>query len=175
MLRSTKEDLVGEFNEIFKEAQAGILVEFQGTNVADITDVRKALNERGAKLRVVKNSLAKIASEGTPYEGLKDDFVKTRALAYSSEDPVGVAKVISEKAKKIETMNLISGVLVTGEAGQVMSEAQIIDLGNMPSKEDLLVKLLYVLNAPVTNFVRTLNEVPASFVRVLSAAAEAKN
>ena len=175
MLRSTKEVLVGEFNSIFAEAQAGILIDFQGTSVADLTAVRKALNAKGAKLRVVKNSLAKIASEGTPYEGLKDDFVKTRALAYSSEDPVGVAKVIADQAKTIETMQLISGVLVTGEKGKVLSEADIKALGEMPSREDLLCKLLYVLNAPTTNFVRTLNEVPASFARVLSAVAESKN
>ena len=175
MDRSRKEKLVAEFHEIFESAVAGVLVDFQGTTVEELTTLRKSLFGQNSKMRVLKNTLAKKAAEGTPFEGIAQDFVHSRAFVYSTEDAVQAAKVMTEQAKANEKLKVISGVLVTGETGQVLDATGVKDLGNLPSKEELLVKLLYVMNATTTNFVRTLNEVPSSFVRTLAAVAESKS
>ncbi|MDT8446052.1 MAG: 50S ribosomal protein L10 [bacterium] len=175
MYRSQKEQLVAEFHEIFEHAVSGVLIDFQGTTVESVTALRKSLNENGAKLRVMKNTLAKIAAKGTAYEALADSFVQNRALVYSNEDPVSHAKVMTEVAKKNEKFKIVAGLLVTGEQGKLLDAAGVDALSKLPSKEELLVKLLYVMSAPTTNFVRTLNEVPAKFVRTLAAIAETKN
>lgn len=174
MQRSEKETLVKEFTEIFSSAVSGVLVDYKGSTVEELTNLRKALNEKNSKFRVLKNSLAKIAIAGTPFENLGEHFTQTRALVYSDEDPVGVAKIITDEAKKNDSIKPIAGVLVTGGKGELLDINGIKDLGNLPSKEELLVKLLFLMNAPATNFVRVLNEVPASFVRVLQAVADSK-
>lgn len=175
MLKSQKAELVEEFNGIFSEAVTGILVEYQGMTVEELTKLRKSLYENGTRMRVVKNTLAKRASEGTPFEGLGEFFTKTRALVYNPEDVVSPAKIITKAAEENEKLKVIAGVLVSGDQSEVLDQAGIKALGNLPSKEELIAKLLYVLNAPITNFVRTLNEVPSSFVRVLQATADSKN
>lgn len=174
MLKSKKLELVEEFSGIFKDAITGILVEYQGMTVEELTSLRKTLNEKGSRMRVVKNTLAKRASEGTPFEGLGDYFTKTRALIYNQEDVVSPAKIITKTAETNEKLKVIAGILVSGDQSEVLDQAGIKALGDLPSKEELIAKVLYVLNAPITNFVRTLNEVPSSFVRVVQAVADSK-
>lgn len=174
MERSEKEVLIKEFNEIFSTAVSGVLVDFQGCTVEELTNLRKTLHEKNSKFRVIKNRLAKIAAEGTPYEGLTDHFVQTRAFVYSDEDVASAAKIILKEAKSNEKIKVIAGGLVTGETGQVLDAAGVEALSNMPSREDLISKLLFLMNAPITNFARVLNEVPASFVRVLQSIADSK-
>lgn len=174
MDRATKELLVKEYKDLFSSAITGVLVDYKGLNVEEITDLRKTLYEKNSKLRVLKNSLAKIAAAGTPFEPLGEQFVETRALVYSEEDVAAPAKIITDAAKKNEKIKLISGVLVSGEKGEILDGVGIKALGNLPSKEELIVKLLFVMNAPITNFVRVLNEVPSKFVRTLKAVADSK-
>jgi large subunit ribosomal protein L10 len=173
MNKAEKEVLIQEFNEIFSKAVTGIL-DYKGATVSDLTTLRKTLYEKNTRFRVLKNSLAKRAAMGTPFEEINSSLTETRALVYSEDDPVAAAKALSDIAKGNDKIKLIAGILVTGTKGELMNPSQIKDLANMPSREDLLVKLLYVMNAPITNFVRTLNEVPASFVRVLQAYADSK-
>jgi len=174
MERPQKEQLVAEFQEIFNGSQSGILINFQGATVEALTGLRKSLFEHGGHLRVVKNSLAKIASQGTSFEALSDQFVQTRALVYGAEDAVAQAKVIVEAAKSDDNLEVIAGILVTGDQSKLLNTAEITDLSSLPSREELLVKILYLMNAPATNLVRTLNEVPAKFVRGLQAIADSK-
>lgn len=174
MKRNVKEELVSEYKGIFSDAAAGILVDYNGLTVEELTTLRKSLMEKGSRFRVMKNTLAKIAAAGTPYEALVDDFTSTRAFVYNAEDVVAPAKVITEAVKGNEKLKLIGGVLATGDKGELLDATGVKDLGNLPSKEELVAKLMYVLNAPITNFVRTLNEVPASFVRALQAVADKK-
>ena len=173
MERSQKEALIQEYNEIFSSAVSGVLVEYQGTTVEELTKLRKDLNAQGSRFRVLKNSLAKRAAAGTPYEGLADHFVKTRAFVYSDTD-AAAPKVITKAVKDNEKLKLIAGGLVTGETGVMLDAAGVEALGNLPSRDELLAKLLFLLNAPITNFARVLNEIPASFVRVLQAVADSK-
>ena len=174
MDRATKEILVKEYKDLFSSAITGVLVDYKGLNVEELTELRKTLFEKNSKFRVLKNSLAKIAVEGTPFENLGGHFVETRALVYSQEDVAAPAKIVSEAAKKNEKIKLISGVLVSGEKGEVLDPQGIKALGNLPSKEELIAKLLFVMNAPITNFARVLNEVPSKFVRTLQAIADSK-
>ncbi len=175
MERSHKEALIAEFQEIFNKAQSAVLVSFQGMTVDELTAIRKNLWVKDARIRVLKNRLARIAAKDTPFESLSDDFVQSRAIVYSETDAVATAKVMTEAAKKSEKLEIVSGVLVTSGAGQKLDLSGIKELGDLPSKEELVAKLLFVMNAPITNFVRTLNEVPASFVRTVQAVADSKN
>jgi len=118
--------------------------------------------------------LAKIALEGTPFEQLGEYLTETRALVYSEEDVASPAKLITKEANSNDHMKIIAGILVSGETGELLDTNGIKQLGNLPSKEELIAKLLFVLNAPITNLARTLNEVPASFVRTLQAIADSK-
>ena len=174
MDKATKEALVKEFNEIFSSAVTGVLVDYKGSTVEELTNLRKTLHGKSSRMRVVKNTLAKIAVAGTPFEGLSEYIKETRALVYSTEDPAAPAKIITEEIKKNENLKLVAGVLVSSGKGEVLDENAIKALGNLPSKEELLVKLLFLMNAPATNFVRVLNEVPSSFVRVLQSIADSK-
>jgi large subunit ribosomal protein L10 len=174
MDRATKEGLVKEYKDLFSSAITGVLVDYKGLNVEELTQLRKTLHEKQSKLRVLKNSLAKIAIVGTPFEELGDQFVETRALVYSEEDVASPAKIMTDAAKKSDKIKLISGVLVSGENGELLDQQGIKALGNLPSQEELISKLLFVMNAPITNFARVLNEVPAKFVRTLQAVADSK-
>lgn len=175
MDRSEKEALVQEYKEIFVNAPSGVLIDFQGLTVEQVTTLRKKLNEQHATMRVMKNSLAKIAAKGTHFEVLENDFVQSRAFVFSEEDPVAPAKIVADAAKDFEKLQLVSGALITGDKCDRLDAEGVKALGNMPSREELLVKLLFLMNAPATQFVRTINEVPAKFVRALSAIADSKN
>ncbi len=174
MNKLEKEALIKEYNEIFSSAVSGVLVDYRGSSVEELTNLRKTLHNKDSKFRVVKNTLAKRAVTGTPYEGLSEYFVNTRAFVYSDSDAVAAAKILSKAADDNDNLNLIAGSLVTGDVGEVLDVEGIKALSNLPSKEELIAKLLFVLNAPITNFVKVLNEVPASFVRTLQAIADSK-
>ncbi len=175
MDRSTKEALVAEYGDIFKSAVSGVLVNYKGITVEELTTLRKTLYEKNSRFRVLKNSLAKIAANGTPCEKLSEHFTETRAFAYSDKELAAPAKVISDEAKTNDKLKLIAGVLVSGEKAEVLNIEGIETLSSMPSREDLLTKLSYVMNEPATNFARVLNEVPSKFVRVLQAISDSKN
>ncbi len=174
MDRTAKEQLVKEYSELFSSAITGVLVDYKGLNVEELTDLRKTLYEKGSRFRVLKNSLAKIAITGTPFEDLGEHFTETRALVYSQEDVAAPSKIVTKAIKGNDKIKLIAGILVSGEKGELLDTDGVKALGNLPSQEELIAKLLFVLNAPITNFARVLNEVPSSFVRVLQAAADAK-
>ena len=174
MEKATKEKLVSEFNEIFSQVFSGILIDYKGMTVDELTNLRKKLFSSQSQIRIIKNKLAKRAAKGTPCEGLSEDFVNTRAFVYSSEDPVAPAKLILKEAEENDKIKLIGGVLNSTGTVTLMDVTEIKALGKLPSKEVLISKLLYVLNAPTTNFVRVLNEIPASLARVLQAAADSK-
>jgi len=174
MERATKEKLIKEFNEIFSTAVTGVLVDYQGSTVEELTQLRKTLFDKGSRMRVIKNTLAKLAVSGTPFESLGSHFQQTRALVYSTVDPTAPAKIIGDVVEKSKNLKLIAGVLVTSGKGELLDAEAVKALGKMPSKEDLLVKFLFLLNAPATQLTRVLNEIPASFVRVLKAIADSK-
>lgn len=173
MKRTEKETIVGSLAEIFKHNSIGLLADFRGMDVESITELRRRLHEASTGMRVLKNRMAKIAATGTPFEPLRDQMVQTRALIYGNE-PVGPAKVLVKYQAENDKFKVVAGLLVTGAGGVSLEPARLKELANLPSREELLVKLLYVCNATQTRFVRTLNEVPAKFVRALAAIRDQK-
>ena len=164
-----KKEVVAEVSERLKKAQAVVLAEYRGLPVEDITILRSQARASGVYLRVLKNTLARRAVQGTPFEKLADQMVGP--LAYGiSDDPVAAAKVLHAYAKGNEKLVIKGGAM----PGQVMSAKEIGQLATMPSREELLAKLLGTMQAPVAKFVQTLNEVPSKFVRTLAAYRDAK-
>jgi large subunit ribosomal protein L10 len=159
-----KKAVVAEVSEKIAQAQAIVLAENRGLEVQYMTQLRAKARSQGVYLRVLKNTLARRAVTGTPFEKLSDQM--TGPLAYGiSKDPVAVAKVLNEFAKGNEKFVIKAGAM----ANQVMSSKEVAALASLPSREELLARLMATMQAPVAKLVRTLNEVPAKLVRTLAA------
>jgi len=164
-----KKAVVAEVNEQVSNAQAIIIAEYRGLEVGQMTELRAKAREAGVYLHVLKNTLARRAIEGTPFEGLSDQLVGP--LIYGiSEDPVAPAKVLKAFSKDNDKLVLKAGAM----PNFIMDEAGVNALATMPSREELLAKLLGTMQAPVAKFVQTLNEVPSKFVRGLAAVRDQK-
>jgi large subunit ribosomal protein L10 len=164
-----KKAVVAEVSDKLAQAQAVVLAEYRGLTVGHMTQLRVNARNNGVYLRVLKNTLARRAVTGTPFEKLGDQMVGP--LAYGiSEDPVAVAKVLNEFAKGNDKFVIKAGAM----PNLVMSRADVANLATMPSRDELLAKLLGTMQAPIATFVRTLNEVPGKFVRTLAAVRDDK-
>ena len=159
-----KQTMVSEVSSQLKGAQSVIVAEYRGLNVDRITQLRAKARSSGLYLRVLKNTLARRAVQGTPFEKLIDQMVGP--LMYGiSKDPVAGAKVLSEFAKDNEQLVIKAGAM----PNTLMSAKDIKALALLPGREELLSKLLGTMQAPVAKLVRTMNEVPGKFVRTLAA------
>ena len=164
-----KQATVSEVATTLQGAQSLIVAEYRGLNVERITQLRSKARKSGVWLRVLKNTLARRAVKGTPFEKLSEKMVGP--LMYGiSQDPVAGAKVLSEFAKENEQFVIKAGAMPNA----VMSAQDIKALAQLPSREELLAKLLGTMQAPVTKLVRTMNEVPSKFVRTLAAYRDSK-
>jgi large subunit ribosomal protein L10 len=164
-----KQAVVAEVSEQLAKAQAVILAEYRSIPVKDMTDLRKKARSSGVYLRVLKNTLARRAVAETPFKGLSDKMVGPLAYGISS-DPVAAAKVLQEFAKENEKFVIKGGAM----PNLVMSPREVADLAKMPSRQELLARLLGTMQAPIAKFVRTLNEVPGKFVRTVAAVRDQK-
>ena len=159
-----KQAVVSEVSAKLKGAQAVIVAEYRGLDVGRVTQLRSKARKSGLYLRVLKNTLARRAVQGTPFEKLSDQMVGP--LMYGiSQDPVAGAKVLSEFAKDNEQFVIKAGAM----PNSLMSAKDIKALALLPSREELLAKLMGTMQAPVAKLARTLNEVPGKFVRTLAA------
>jgi large subunit ribosomal protein L10 len=162
--REEKAAVIDEVGAQVASAQAIIVAEYRGLEVGPITALRKQARQSGVYLRVLKNTLARRAVAGTPFEGLTDKLVGP--LIYGiSKDPVSAAKVLSDFAKSNDKLAIKAGAM----PNFVMDANGVKALAAMPSREELLSTLMATMQAPVTKFVRTLNEVPGKFVRTVAA------
>ena len=164
-----KQAVVAEIGGEVSKAQAIVVAEYRGLGVAAMTDLRKKARGSGVYLRVLKNTLARRAVAETPFAGLSDKMVGPLAYGICS-DPVKVAKVLHEFAKGNDKFVIKAGAL----ANQVMSAKDVANLASMPSREELLAKLMGTMQAPVATLLRTINEVPGKFVRTLAAVRDQK-
>jgi len=165
MNRTQKEQDVAELAEKFKRANIGILTDFQGLNVEQITDLRRKLREAQGEYRVVKNTLMRLAAKDTGIEPLLAQVQGSCAVALSYADPVATAKVVSDFAAKQDKLRIKSGVL----QGRLLQGAEVEQLAKIPPREVLLAQLLGVLVAVPTSLVRVLNAIPAKMVYALAA------
>ncbi len=159
-----KQAVVAELSERLVDAQAIVVAEYRGMGVVDMTGLRAKARANGVYLRVLKNTLVRRAVAGTSFAGLTEQLVGPLVYGISA-DPVAAAKVLSEFAKTNDKLIIKAGAM----PNFVMSAKDVSNLANMPSREELLAKLMGTMQAPVGQFVRTLNEVPTRFVRGLAA------
>src|SRR6201997_5254573 len=146
-----------------------ILTTFQGITVEDDTKLRRAVQAAGGKYRVVKNTLVERAGAGSFVEGLLKNLSGTNSIAYTSADPVALAKALTKIAKDVPAFQFRSGVV----EGRVVSIAEIQQLANLPSKEELISKIMFLLNAPAQRIAVALNALPRNLGVVVSEAVKA--
>jgi large subunit ribosomal protein L10 len=150
-------------------AKGIVLAEYRGLEVGNMTELRRKARGSGVYLRVLKNTLARRAVKDTPFAKLADQMVGPLVYGISS-DPVATAKVMNEFAKGNDKFVIKAGAMPNA----VISPKEVAALASLPSREELLAKLLGTMQAPIAQFVRTLNEVPSKFVRTLAAVRDAK-
>ena len=164
-----KQAVVSEIAAQLAKAQAVIVAENRGLPVEVVTSLRARARKSGLYLRVLKNTLARRAVKGTPFEKLAEQM--SGPLMYGiAQDPVAGAKVLSEFAKDNELFVIKGGAMPNA----MMSVKDVKALATMPSREELLAKLVGTLQAPIAKLVRTMNEVPGKFVRTLAAVRDSR-
>jgi len=146
-----------------------ILTTFQGITVEDDTKLRRAVQAAGGKYQVVKNTLAELAGTGTAAEGVLKNLKGTHSIAYTQTDPVALAKALTKIAKDVPAFQFKSGVV----EGKVISIAEIKQLAEMPSKEELISKIMFLLNAPAQRIASALHAVPRNLAVTVSEAVKA--
>lgn len=159
-----KQAVVAEVSAQLAKAQAVVLAEYRSVPVKEMTELRRKARGSGVYLRVLKNTLARRAVADTPFKGLTDKMIGPLAYGISS-DPVAVAKVLQEFAREHEKFVIKAGAM----PNVMMSAREVAELAKMPSRQELLAKLVATMQAPIAKFVRTLNEVPGKFARTLAA------
>lgn len=161
--RQQKEDILAGYKDGVAQATHAFLLGYKGISVPQVTELRQKVRDSGGSYLVVKNTLAKLAIEGQPLAELSDHFAGPTAVVYTNDEPVAVAKALTEFAKEAPVIEFKGGLL----NGQQVAADQIKDIANLPSREELITKLVFLLQSPISRFVRTLGAVPQDFVRVL--------
>ena len=164
-----KKAVVAEVSAQVATAQAIIVAEYRGLGVGSMTQLRAKARESGIYFRVLKNTLARRAVANTPFSGLSEHMVGPLAYGIGS-DPVAAAKVLHEFSRGNDKFVIKAGAMTD----RVITGSEIASLASLPSREELLGRLLGTMQAPIANFVRTLNEVPARFVRGVAAVRDQK-
>jgi large subunit ribosomal protein L10 len=146
-----------------------ILTTFQGITVEQDTKLRRAVQSAGGKYQVVKNTLAERAGSGTPAENVLKNLKGTHSIAYTQTDPVALAKALTKIAKDVPAFQFKSGVV----EGRVISIAEIKQLADLPSKEELISKIMFLLNAPAQRIATALNALPRNLAVTVNEAVKA--
>jgi len=165
-----KKQIVSEVGEVASGALSAVVAEYRGLTVADMTMLRNKARESGVYLRVVRNSLAKRAVEGTDFVCMQEAFTGPVLCAFSQEDPGSAARLLKDFSKEYESMN----VTALSIGGKLLGADQIDAVASLPTYEEALAKLMSVMNGPITKLTRTLNDVPGKLVRVVAAVKDAK-
>jgi large subunit ribosomal protein L10 len=168
--RSEKQADLDKLKTELAKVSTVILTTFQGITVQDDTKLRRAVQAAGGKYQVVKNTLAERAGAGTPAESLLKNLSGTNSIAYTMTDPVALAKALTKIAKDVPAFQFRSGVV----EGRVISIAEIQQLASLPSKEELVSKIMFLLNAPAQRIALALNALPRNVAVVVSEAVKAQ-
>jgi len=165
-----KKQFVQELKARLEKSAVVILTDYKGLDVEAMTELRAKLREAQVEYQVIKNTMLRLASEGTGAEAIKDSFVGPSAIAMSYEDPVAPAKILTAFAKDHDKLEIKIGVL----DGRVLDVSAIKALADLPSREQLLATVLSAMNAVPTALVTALNDVPRRMVNVLQAIKDQK-
>jgi large subunit ribosomal protein L10 len=167
---ASKQKIVQEISEKMQRSVTTVLTDYRGLNVAEVTRLRKELREAGVEYKVLKNTLTKLAVDKVGLEGLKKDLTGPIAIAFSYDDPVAPARILTKYAKETKKLTLKSGVV----EGKVIDLAGIIALAELPPREVLLAQVLAGLQAPISGFVNVLQGNLRNFACVINAIKEQK-
>ncbi|MHB8501176.1 MAG: 50S ribosomal protein L10 [Candidatus Acidiferrales bacterium] len=167
--RSEKQQDLDKLKLELAKVSTVILTTFQGITVEADTKLRRAVQAAGGKYQVVKNTLAERAGAGTPAENLLKNLTGTNSIAYTQTDAVALAKALTKVAKDVPAFKFKSGLV----EGRVISIAEIQQLANLPSKEELLSKIMFLLNAPAQRIAMVLNGLPRNLAVTVNEAIKA--
>lgn len=165
-----KKTIVNEVAGVAKQAVSLIAAEYSGLTVGQLTGLRKSAREAGVYMRVVRNTLARKALEGTQFACMQQELVGPLLLAFSQEDPGAAARLIRDFAKDNEKLKVKALALDS----QLLPASGLMKLASLPTRDEAIAQLMSVMNAPITKFVRTLAEPHAKLVRTVAAIRDAK-
>ena len=165
-----KKAIVAEVADVAAQAHSAVAAEYRGLTVEEMTKLRVEARNQGVYLRVVKNTLARRAIEGTDFECMRDGLVGPLVLAFSKEDPGSAARLIGDFAK--ENDKLVVRLVALG--GKLLEPSDLKAVANLPTRDQAISQLMAVMKAPVEKLARTLNEVPGKLVRTVAAIKDAK-
>ena len=160
-----KKALVQEVNAVAGDSTSAVAAEYRGLTVAEMTELRKNARDAGVYLRVVKNTLARRAVEGTDFECMQDTLKGPLLLAFAKEDPGAAARVIKDFAKEHDALQAVS----LSAGGQLLPGSDLSKLADLPTLDQARAMLLGVMVAPMTKLARTLAEPSAMLARTLQA------
>lgn len=169
--KAFKNDKVALIKEKIDKAQVAVVSEYTGLSVEEITKLRRELKKEGGDYMVTKNTLAKIAIKGTPYEVLAETLKGPIAIAFGFTDQVAPAKVLSKFIKDTKKGEIIAAAM----DGQLMSAEEAKALANLPSREELYAKMLGCINSPASGIANSVNAVMSSLVRAVAAVRDQKS
>ena len=165
-----KKSIVAEVSAVAADAHSAIAAEYRGLTVEEMTELRSKARNSGVYLRVVKNTLARRALEGTDFECMSEGLVGPLVIAFSQEDPGSAARLIKDFAKEHD--KLVTKLVSVG--GELLAANDIDRLASMPTRDQAISMLMAVMKAPVEKLARTLNEVPGKLVRTMAAVRDQK-
>ena len=168
--KAFKDDKIKLIKEKIDKAQVAIVTEYKGLSVEEITKLRRALQKDGGDYMVTKNTLAKIAVKGTPYEVLADALKGPIALAFGFEDQVAPAKALSKFIKDTKKGEILAAAM----DGKLMSAKEAQALATLPSKAEIYAKMLGCINSPASGIVGGINGVMSALVRAVAAVRDTK-
>ena len=165
-----KQAIVAEVNETASNALSAVLADYRGVDVDSMTALRKEAREQNVQVRVIRNTLAKRAFEGTEFECMNEVLLGPNILAFSIEDPGAAARIFKDFAKENEAFE----IKALSVGGKLLSADQIDALAKLPTRDQAISMLMSVMLAPITKLVRTFNEVPSKVTRVVKAVGDQK-
>lgn len=166
-----KKQVVSEVSEVAARALSAVAAEYHGLEVEQMTALRRQAREQGVYLRVVKNTLAKRAIEGTEFECMQSGLTGPLVLAFSEENPGAAARLVKDFAKENEALQ----VKMVAVGGEMFGADALARVASLPTREEALSQLLGTMQAPIAKLASTLQEVPGKFVRTLAAVKDAKD